>query len=70
MMRLLSWRSDASTFISPQSSCMLFKAKQERQWWLRTKAGLYLDLSWEPPLPPQPHQASFPPPGPGKGQSP
>lgn len=49
---------------------MLLKAKQERQWWLRTKAGLHLDLSWEPLFPRSPTEPHSRLPGPARGKAP
>lgn len=49
---------------------MLFMAKKERQWWLRAKASLCLDLSWELPFPHSPSEPHSRLPGLARGKAP
>lgn len=50
MMRLLSWRSKASSFISSQSSSMLSKAEARAAAVPEAKAALTKPLLWEASL--------------------
>lgn len=50
MTRLLSWRSDASTFISLQSSCMLSKAEAREAAVAKAQVALPRPLPGRPPF--------------------